>query len=178
MRLRNRPFGGEILPGADGAPEDESVGIGIVERPATVGLRYLGEPVNRLALMIDRLEGLSQGVIEVDDQVGEQGVAAGEVALDGRWRHRHGAGDGVERHGVGTAADNLLHRQCTVLLPDRDEVVGCVYFKPTRPPRSGAVDVRSWVTAEHADLDKPLHEAVTRWLKADWPWPVVQYAPR
>lgn len=66
----------------------------------------------------------------------------------------------------------------TVLLPDRDEVVGCVYFKPTRPPRPGTVDVRSWVTEEHSNLDKPLYEAVTRWLAKDWPWSVVEYAPR
>lgn len=66
----------------------------------------------------------------------------------------------------------------TVLLPDRDEVIGCVYFKPTRPARPGAVDVRSWVTAEHSDLDKPLYEAVTRWLTGEWPWSVVEYAPR
>ena len=50
----------------------------------------------------------------------------------------------------------------TALLPDRDEVVGCVYFKPTRPPRPGTVDVRSWVTEEHSNLDKPLYETVTR----------------
>lgn len=66
----------------------------------------------------------------------------------------------------------------TVLLPDRDDVVGCVYFKPTRPPRDGAVTVRSWVTAEHADLDAPLFEAVTRWLADSWPWSDVEYAPR
>ncbi len=66
----------------------------------------------------------------------------------------------------------------TVLLPDRDEVIGCVYFKPTRPARPGAVVVLSWVTAEHSDLDEPLHEAVTRWLAEDWPWSEVEYAPR
>jgi hypothetical protein len=33
----------------------------------------------------------------------------------------------------------------TVLLPGRDEVIGCVYFKSTRPARFGAVDVRSWL---------------------------------
>ena len=66
----------------------------------------------------------------------------------------------------------------TVLLPDRDEVIGCVYMKPTRPARSGAVEVRSWVTAEFSHLDKPLHEAVTKWLAEDWPWSVVEYAPR
>jgi hypothetical protein len=66
----------------------------------------------------------------------------------------------------------------TVLLPDRDEVIGCVYFKPTKPPRDGAVAVLSWVTAEHADLDKPLYEAVTRWVADEWPWSVVEYDPR
>ena len=66
----------------------------------------------------------------------------------------------------------------TVLLPDRDEVIGCVYFKPTAPARPGAVRVLSWVTAEHADLDEPLYDAVTRWLAEDWPWSVVEYAPR
>lgn len=66
----------------------------------------------------------------------------------------------------------------TVLLPDRDEVIGCVYFKPTRPPRPDTVDVRSWVTAEHADLDEPLHDAVVRWLDDAWPWSVVEYASR
>lgn len=66
----------------------------------------------------------------------------------------------------------------TVLLPDRDEVIGCVYLMPTRPARAGAVHVRSWVTAEHPDLDQPLYEAVTRWLAEAWPWSEVEYAPR
>lgn len=66
----------------------------------------------------------------------------------------------------------------TVLLPDRDEVVGCVYFTPTHPPRRGAVAVGSWVTAEHSDLDRPLHAAVSRWLAESWPWSVVEYDAR
>ena len=66
----------------------------------------------------------------------------------------------------------------TVLLPDRDEVIGCVYFKPTRPPQPGAVAVLSWVTVEHAELDKPLYEAVARWLADNWPWLIVEYDPR
>ena len=65
-----------------------------------------------------------------------------------------------------------------MLLPDLDEVIGCVYFKPTRPARPGAVHVLSWVTAEHSDLDKSLYEVVTRWLAEDWPWSVLEYAPR
>ena len=66
----------------------------------------------------------------------------------------------------------------TVLLPDRDEVVGCVYVKPTNPPRSGAVAVRSWVTSEYPDLDKPLYDVVSQWLADSWPWSVVEYDPR
>ncbi len=66
----------------------------------------------------------------------------------------------------------------TVLLPDRDEVIGCVYFKPSSPARPDAVLVRSWVTVEHAELDRPLYEAVTAWLAKDWPWSGVEYAPR
>jgi len=66
----------------------------------------------------------------------------------------------------------------TVLLPDRDEVIGCVYLKPTTPPHRGAVAVSSWVTPAHADLDKPLYEVVTQWLTDTWPWSVVHYDPR
>ena len=66
----------------------------------------------------------------------------------------------------------------TVLMPDRDEVIGCVYFTPTKPPRDDAVAVLSWVTSEHADLDAPLYEAVSRWLADAWPWPDVEYASR
>ena len=66
----------------------------------------------------------------------------------------------------------------TVMLPDRDEVIGCVYLTPTRPPRAGAAGVHSWVTAEHSDLDKPLHDAVSRWLEEQWPWTDVEYAAR
>ena len=66
----------------------------------------------------------------------------------------------------------------TVLLPDRDEVVGCVYFKPTSPPRHGAVAVTSWVTIKHPDLDRPLYKVVRQWLADSWPWPVVEYDRR
>ena len=66
----------------------------------------------------------------------------------------------------------------TVLFPDREEVVGCVYFRPPTPPRAGAVEVRSWVTAAHAGLARPLHDAVERWLREQWRWTDVQYAPR
>jgi RimJ/RimL family protein N-acetyltransferase len=58
----------------------------------------------------------------------------------------------------------------TVLDPDRDEVIGCVYIYPS--------GVRSWVRADRAELDKPLYEAVRDWL-AGWPLKEqLNYAPR
>ena len=58
-----------------------------------------------------------------------------------------------------------------------DDVIGCVYMYPARDD-SAIVDVRSWVRADRADLDKPLYDAVSRWLGTDWPFPHVRYAAR
>lgn len=52
-------------------------------------------------------------------------------------------------------------------------VIGCVYFNPT--PAPGEVEAVSWVTADSADLDRPLTEVVTNWLADAWPFPVVHY---
>jgi hypothetical protein len=65
----------------------------------------------------------------------------------------------------------------TVLAPDGDDVIGCVYIYPSRDERFDA-DVRSWVRAERAELDAPLHAAVSRWLAEDWPFAAVDYADR
>ncbi len=65
----------------------------------------------------------------------------------------------------------------TVLDPASGDVIGCVYFYP--PRRSGYdVDVRSWVRADHATLDKPLHDLVRRWLAEAWPFQKPDYAER
>jgi hypothetical protein len=65
----------------------------------------------------------------------------------------------------------------TVLSSTTGEVIGCLYLYP--PQREGFdVDVRSWVRADHAELDKPLHDAVLAWIEADWPFQSVDYAPR
>jgi hypothetical protein len=84
------------------------------------------------------------------------------------------------------AADLVKHAQdfadrsgftYTVLDPASGDVIGCVYFYP--PRRSGYdVDVRSWVRADHADLDKPLHDLVRRWLADAWPFRKPDYAER
>lgn len=65
----------------------------------------------------------------------------------------------------------------TVLSSTTGEVIGCLYLYP--PQREGFdVDVRSWVRADHAELDKPLHDAVLAWIDTDWPFTSVDYAPR
>ena len=61
----------------------------------------------------------------------------------------------------------------TVLDPQTDEVIGCVYVDPDRAQAGGAT-VRSWVRVTHADLDQPLREAVGDWLERDWPFASVR----
>jgi hypothetical protein len=51
----------------------------------------------------------------------------------------------------------------TVLRPGTEEVIGCQYIHPAKDDGHDA-DVRSWVRADAADLDGPLHAAVSRWL--------------
>ncbi|GAA0917325.1 hypothetical protein GCM10009557_89370 [Virgisporangium ochraceum] len=58
-----------------------------------------------------------------------------------------------------------------------DEVIGCVYIYPLRDEPEVA-EVQSWVRADHADLDVPLYEAVSRWLASDWPIARVRYTSR
>ena len=65
----------------------------------------------------------------------------------------------------------------TVLETATDRVIGCVYIYPSRQ-QPGVTDVRSWVTADRADLDPVLHRAVSEWLARDWPFTSVAYAPR
>ena len=80
----------------------------------------------------------------------------------------------LERH----AADfvNRAGFTYTVLAPDSDEVVGCVYMYPAK--EGGGAAVLSWVRAASADLDGPLYIAVSSWLTRDWPFSRFVYAPR
>jgi hypothetical protein len=83
----------------------------------------------------------------------------------------------------------------TVLSPGDGDVIGCVYIYPRpgdSPEDAGAAGdsatgsgtagrparVRSWVRADHADLDPVLYRTVLAWLRSDWPFPSVDYAPR
>lgn len=65
----------------------------------------------------------------------------------------------------------------TVIDPATDDVIGCVYIYPAADDPA-TVDVRSWVTAARADLDAPLHDAVSAWLADRWPFTSVRYATR
>ena len=65
----------------------------------------------------------------------------------------------------------------SVIQTPGDEVIGCVYIYPARDD-SSIVQVRSWVRADRAHLDKPLYDAVSRWLSTDWPFSRIRYAPR
>ena len=64
----------------------------------------------------------------------------------------------------------------TVLRPDSDEVIGCVYLNPAGEP--GSVNVRSWVRADVAELDGAVRRAVRDWLASSWPFDAVGYADR
>lgn len=65
----------------------------------------------------------------------------------------------------------------SVLSEPTGEVVGCVYIYPSSAGNVDA-DVRSWVRATRPELDSPLFQTVREWLRADWPFARIDYAPR
>ena len=58
-----------------------------------------------------------------------------------------------------------------------DDVIGCLYIYPSRGDDYDA-DVRSWVTAERAELDAVLWRVTSDWLARDWPFTNPEYAAR
>ncbi|MBK5266475.1 MAG: N-acetyltransferase [Acidimicrobiia bacterium] len=60
---------------------------------------------------------------------------------------------------------------------DGDDVVGCLYIKPTDMDDHD-VEVKSWVRASRAELDRVVWEAVSDWLATVWPFLNPCYAPR
>ena len=81
----------------------------------------------------------------------------------------------LERHAAEFAARAGF--TYTVLAPDTDTVIGCVYIYPDKDDDQIA-SVRSWVRAADADLDPILYRAVTDWLAEAWPFRRVAYAAR
>ncbi|HUB39408.1 MAG TPA: N-acetyltransferase [Streptosporangiaceae bacterium] len=65
----------------------------------------------------------------------------------------------------------------TVLDPASGDVIGCLYIYPARREGYDA-DVRSWVRADRAELDKPLYDAICQWLASSWPFARPDYAAR
>jgi hypothetical protein len=91
---------------------------------------------------------------------------------DGKWPPLEGMT--LERNHADLVrhADDFARRAgftFTVLDPIDDHVIGCVYIYPTKS-EDWDITVQSWVTADRAELDVPLADAVASWLAADWPW--------
>lgn len=71
----------------------------------------------------------------------------------------------------------------TVLSPGTGDVIGCVYIYPPGGQGPGGTGgrraaVSSWVRADRAALNTVLHNAVLAWLERDWPFDLIDYAPR
>jgi len=90
--------------------------------------------------------------------------------IGGRWPHPMPLSENLadlERHRAEFEAGTDF--AYTVLDPQTDDVIGCVYVDPD-PRRPGGVVVRSWVRVTHSNLDEPLRDAVVDWLRRDWPF--------
>jgi hypothetical protein len=90
---------------------------------------------------------------------------------DGRWPPADGMTLEQNLSDLRRHADDFARRAgftFTVLDPDGD-VIGCVYLYPSKS-EDWDVTVQSWVSADRADLDVPLADAVAGWLATDWPW--------
>ena len=76
----------------------------------------------------------------------------------------------------GHARDFATRSGFTYTVLDPADVIGCLYIYPIRD--APGAQVRSWVRADHADLDVPLAEAIAGWLGSDWPFEHVRYSGR
>jgi hypothetical protein len=90
----------------------------------------------------------------------------GGLSLAENLRDLEGHADDFERRGGFTYT----------VLDDGDRIIGCVYIYPSRSD-SHVAQVRSWVTANSAALDLPVHDAVADWLATDWPITDLRYRP-
>ena len=62
------------------------------------------------------------------------------------------------------------------VLDDGNRVIGCVYIYPS-PSDSRVAQVQSWVSANRAELDLLVRDAVANWLATEWPFTDVRYRP-
>ncbi len=81
----------------------------------------------------------------------------------------------LERHAADFAGRSGF--TYTVRADGSGEIIGCAYVYPDESGSFDA-DVRSWVSADRAALDVVLYQAVSDWLRSDWPFVTVKYAAR
>jgi hypothetical protein len=95
---------------------------------------------------------------------------------DGRWPPVDGMSLDENLRDLQRHADDFDRRAgfTYTVLDDGDKVIGCVYIYPVRSD-TGVAQVQSWVSADCADLDLPLHDAVTKWLETEWPFTEIRY---
>jgi hypothetical protein len=108
---------------------------------------------------------------------------------DGRWPPEDGMSPDANRSDLERHAADFAARRgftYTVLRPEADEVIGCLYVYPITGdggdgnggPGEHDADVRSWVRADHAELDAVVYRAVSHWLAERWPFRNPEYAAR
>ena len=87
-----------------------------------------------------------------------------------------------------TLADNLADMEMhaaefanrtsfTYSILDGDAVIGCVYIYPRRDSEHDA-SVTSWVRRSRAEMDAVVWQALSAWLREEWPFRSLSYAAR
>ena len=96
--------------------------------------------------------------------------------LDGRWPPVGGLSLAENLRDLQRHADDFERRVgfTYTILDDGDRVIGCVYIYPSRSD-SRVAQVQSWVSADCAELDLLVHDAVADWLATEWPFTDVRY---
>ena len=82
-------------------------------------------------------------------------------------------GEDMEKH----AREFTNGEAFTYSILDGDEVIGCLYIYPDPEDVSDAY-VSSWVRAGRAEMDVVVWEAVSEWLRSEWPFRGFSYASR
>ena len=95
---------------------------------------------------------------------------------DGQWPPVGGLSLAENRRDLKRHSDDFERRVgfTYTVLADGGQIIGCVYIYPPRS-NTGVAEVRSWVSANCAALDLPLHDAVANWLATEWPFTRVRY---
>ncbi|MDI2131116.1 N-acetyltransferase [Yinghuangia seranimata] len=133
-----------------------------------------------------RLEPLGPQHNEADHAAWTSSIAhiRATPGFDGEWPPVDGMSLEANLADLQRHADDFAARRgfTYTVLDDAGVVVGCVYIYPSRTEdgtadgtEDGTAKVSSWVSADRADLDGPLHDAVAAWLAADWPFKRVRY---